>query len=244
MTGHPVVFNEWTEINSVYEGHFMERIAPGAAHRTIDENSARMKVLFNHGRDPSIGMKPLGPPEVLREDGYRGVYAEVPLIDADYVRDTLVPGLGAGLYGWSFRFDMVRWEDVKTPGASAHNPKGLTERTVRELTMPEFGPVTFPAYAGAELQMRARASYQAASPVREQPPQGVEPARAMRIDGELLVPGMDRFALEHAWVVEAPRCFRPIDTCSQRTRDRFRGMQTAERTLDCGRESRRTLRLP
>ena len=40
---------------------------------------------------------------------------------------------------------------------SAYNPQGLPERTVREVHMQEFGPVTFPAYAGATAGMRSRA---------------------------------------------------------------------------------------
>jgi hypothetical protein len=30
LVGHFASFNEWTEIRSTVEGHFMERIAPGA----------------------------------------------------------------------------------------------------------------------------------------------------------------------------------------------------------------------
>lgn len=154
-TGFPVVFNEWTEIRSFFEGNFMERIAPGAVKKTIKDMGDRCKVLFQHGRDMYIGNKPLGPHDVLREQGDEGVYAEVPLIDTDYNRETLLPGLRAGLYGWSFRFEMVRYEDHEDPEASEYNPKGLMERTIRELRMPEISVVTFPQYAGATLSMRS-----------------------------------------------------------------------------------------
>ena len=43
----------------------------------------------------------------------------------------------------------------KRAKASDYNPKGLPERTVRDLHMPEFGPVTFPAYPGATAGMRS-----------------------------------------------------------------------------------------
>ena len=33
MSGHFAVFDQWTEINSVFEGRFMERIARGASAR-------------------------------------------------------------------------------------------------------------------------------------------------------------------------------------------------------------------
>ena len=35
LHGHFAVFNEWTEINSLMEGNFLERIAPGAFKKTM-----------------------------------------------------------------------------------------------------------------------------------------------------------------------------------------------------------------
>src|SRR4051795_9208562 len=77
MVGHFAVFNQWTEINSAFEGRFLERVAPGAFRKTFAEQRDRMRVLFQHGRDPQIGDKPLGPIRELREDG-TGAYYEVP----------------------------------------------------------------------------------------------------------------------------------------------------------------------
>jgi HK97 family phage prohead protease len=81
----------------------MERIAPGAFKKTFREQPRPMRVLFQHGMDPQVGDKPLGPIRDLREDE-TGAYYEVPLLDASYVRDQVLPGLRAGLYGASFRF--------------------------------------------------------------------------------------------------------------------------------------------
>jgi hypothetical protein len=39
----------------------MERFAPGAWTKTIRERAAQIKALFQHGGDPQIGDKPLGP---------------------------------------------------------------------------------------------------------------------------------------------------------------------------------------
>ena len=36
---------------------------------------------------------------------------------------------------------------------SAHNPKGLPERTILEARVYEFGPVNFPAYSDATSQL-------------------------------------------------------------------------------------------
>jgi HK97 family phage prohead protease len=147
MAGRFAVFNEWTEIDSVWEGRFMERIAPGAFLRTFAEDRDRMRVLFNHGRDPHIGDKVLGPLVTLREDE-RGAYYEVPLLDTSYNRD-LLPGLQAGQYGASFRFTVDHDEVDERPPPSAFNPQGLPERTIRQARVYELGPVTWPAYQGA-----------------------------------------------------------------------------------------------
>ena len=100
MIGHFAVFDQWAEIDSDYEGRFMEQIAPGSFARTFAEDHP--VPLVQHGGDPSVGSKPLGTVDVLREDDV-GAYFEVALVDAPYVRDVL-PGLRAGLYGSSFKF--------------------------------------------------------------------------------------------------------------------------------------------
>jgi hypothetical protein len=153
MAGHFAVFNTWTEINSNFEGNFLERIAPGAFGKTFVENRNSIRVLFQHGRDPVVGDKPLGPIITLREDA-RGAAYEVTLLDTTYNRD-LLPALEAGLYGASFRFAVMQEEHRKSPGASDYNPKGLPERTIRAARVFEFGPVTFPAYAGATAGVRS-----------------------------------------------------------------------------------------
>ncbi len=153
LTGHFAVFNQATEIDSLREGNFLETIAPGAFRKTFSENRENIKALFQHGRDPQIGDKPLGQITALEEDE-RGAYYEVELLDTSYNRD-LLPGLTAGLYGASFRFQVMREDLNKNPGESAANPRGIPERTVREASVGEFGPVTFPAYKGATAGVRS-----------------------------------------------------------------------------------------
>lgn len=147
------VFNQWTEIDSIFEGRFLEQLAPGTFAKTIQENQARMRVLFQHGKDPQIGNKPLGPIRDLAEDG-EGAAANVPLLDTSYNRD-LIPGLEAGLYGASFRFRVTREDVDNAPERSQFNPDGIPERTIREVQLQEFGPVTFGAYAGASSGLRS-----------------------------------------------------------------------------------------
>lgn len=153
LVGHFAVFNRWTEIDSMWEGRFLERMAPGAFTKTFKENRDGMRVLFQHGRDPQVAYKPLGPIRDLAEDDFGAGY-NVDLLDTSYNRD-LIPGLMCGQYGASFRFSVLREDLVMEPKRSDYNPDGIPERTVREARVSEFGPVTFPAYSDATAGMRS-----------------------------------------------------------------------------------------
>jgi HK97 family phage prohead protease len=122
---------------------------PGAFAHSLAQDRNRLRVLFQHGRDPQIGDKVLGIPTLLREDELGAQY-EVPLLDTSYVAD-LIPGLRAGAYGASFRFKVLREDLNESARASRYNPKGLPERTIREAKVMEFGPVTFPATKAQRL---------------------------------------------------------------------------------------------
>jgi HK97 family phage prohead protease len=150
LTGHFARFGEWTEISSLIEGHFMEKVAPGAFTRTIKEDGKQMRVLFNHGGDPTLGKQILGEVETLREDSV-GAYYVVRVFDG--LPQLLRSGLAAGVYGSSFRFSVEREHYVTNTKRSSYNPKGLPERTILEARVYEFGPVSFPAYQGATSQL-------------------------------------------------------------------------------------------
>jgi HK97 family phage prohead protease len=167
MSGHFAVWDQWTEIDSAWEGHFFERLEKGAFARTIKARIDQFRVLFQHGQDPQIGDKPLGPIHELREDD-SGAYYEVPLLDTSYNRD-LLPGLRAGLYGASFRFQSVKEEFERSPKSGPHNPEGLPERTIKEVELFEFGPVTFPAYKGATAGVRSLTDEYFMSLIRQEP---------------------------------------------------------------------------
>ena len=154
MFGHFAVFDTWTEVDSVWEGRFLERIAPGAFKKTFKENRSGIRVLFQHGMDFQVGDKPIASITSLSEDAIGAAY-ETPLIDARYVRDDILPGLEAGVYGASFRFSVMREEWVDEPKPSEANPKGLPERTIKEVDLAEFGPVTFPQYPEATAGVRS-----------------------------------------------------------------------------------------
>lgn len=185
LAGHFSMFNNWYEVDSLFEGHFLERTLPGAFKRTFNNNRSEIRALFQHGQDPQIGDKVLGPIEVLEEDA-KGARYEVPLLDTSYNRD-LIPGLKAGLYGSSFRFSVVQedWDD-HAPKAP-HNPKGLPERSISEAKVYEFGPVTFPASPSATAGVRSMTDF-----VRD-PEHSTLPMRAdaLPLDGPEAAPHSD-----------------------------------------------------
>ncbi|HEX9995168.1 MAG TPA: HK97 family phage prohead protease, partial [Acidimicrobiales bacterium] len=157
MVGYPIVFNAWTEIDS-WEGRFLERVSSGAVSKTLEERGDRVVVLFNHGFDPQIGDKPLGRPSLM-EPRSRGMYAEVPLSDTSYNRDLRALIDDGALYGQSFRFSVVREEWNEPKAATADNPDRLPERTIKEIRLYEFGPVTYPAYEATTLGIRSRDAF-------------------------------------------------------------------------------------
>ena len=179
MEGHFSVFDDWYEINSAFEGQFIERIAPGAFKKTFKDDASRknagdkIKCILEHGHDYTVGDKPLGVPRSLSEDGTGAAY-EVPLLDTSYVRD-LVPALEAGAYGASFRFRVMIDEWNEQPERSDYNPQGIPERTIREVRVMEFGPTMFPASAGASSGLRSTTDeyYQA---VRSRKPEDFDAA--------------------------------------------------------------------
>jgi HK97 family phage prohead protease len=163
MFGYFSTFNEWYEIDSFFEGSFLERVAPGAYKDTIKNDLPGMRVLFDHGFDPELGNKPLGPITVLREDD-TGAYYEVPLLDTSYNRDFVLPALQGrtmsgqmhgSLLGASMRFIVLDEEWDRTEKITRDNPRGLPLRTITTAQVLEFGAVTFPANVGATSGVRS-----------------------------------------------------------------------------------------
>ncbi len=156
-------FGTWYEINSWWEGRFLERTLPGAFKKTAREAKRSdgfysTKMLYNHGSDFQIGDKILAVPdrfEEVEEDSYHGPLLEGDLLDTSYNRD-LAPGLRAGAYGSSFMFSVVRESWDNEPEPSEYNPDGLPERSIQEVRTFEAGPVTWPASPTASAGLRSR----------------------------------------------------------------------------------------
>jgi hypothetical protein len=147
LTGYAAVFDTWADIDG-FSGSFKERVMPGAFKRTLANNKDKIKVMFNHGMDPQIGMKPLGKPAVL-EERKEGLYTETPLDKTSYNEDLKASLASGAIDGMSFQFDVVgqEWNE------------DFSERTITEVKLYEFGPVTWPAYETTSAGIRSKGVY-------------------------------------------------------------------------------------
>lgn len=153
LFGHFAVFNRWTEINSYFEGRFMERVVPGAFKDTFAQRGLGIRVLYEHGHDPQIGNKPIAEPKIFREDEV-GAYYEARLFNSTYAQELKEP-LEAKQLGASFRFKVTSEEWIDAPKPSDDNPKGLPERSITGVDCMEAGPCTFGAYDEATAGLRS-----------------------------------------------------------------------------------------
>ncbi len=149
LRGTFTTFDDPYEVNSAIEGHFIERMAPGAFDRTVVESRKNIKPLFNHGQDPTMGNQILGSIVDLRGDGG---YVIDPF---DGIPPLIRSGLEGGAYGSSHRFSVISDDWSYTAKRSKSNPDGLPERTITEARLYEFGPVTFPANPNATAGIRS-----------------------------------------------------------------------------------------
>ena len=145
--------DSWNEIDSFWEGRFMERLLPGAFDKTMNERAGQIVSLFNHGHDPVIGDKVLGGIVGMGERD-TGPFLTVELDDTSYGRD-LLPALRRGDYGASYMFRVIKEDWNDEPDSSTHNPTALPERTITEVKLYEAGPVTFPADESTSVGARS-----------------------------------------------------------------------------------------
>ena len=145
-------FDTWYEIDSLFEGRFMERVRPKAFKNTIARHKDRVKVFFNHGFDMLLDNKAISMPEVL-EEREEFAHLEGPLFRG--TPELIVEGLRAGVYGSSFMFEVVEDSWNHDPEKSEHNPDGIPERSIAKVNLFEAGPVTWPANPEATASVRS-----------------------------------------------------------------------------------------
>lgn len=176
LDGYAAVFKRQTIIDS-WEGRFKEEIAPGAMKKSFRENPPRVQ--FDHGHHPLIGSIPIAAVESIREevdatlapDG--GAHIIARLHDnwlVQPVRDAIV---SESIDGMSFRFSVIReeWRDAAGKKITDEDElKGLLRRTwfddvpddellirtLKELRVPELGPVVWPAYTETSVGVRSQ----------------------------------------------------------------------------------------
>jgi phage head maturation protease len=176
LDGYGAVFESVTIIDS-YEGRFKEKIALGSMKRSFRETPP--KVQFDHGRHPMIGSIPIAELRSISEESdpvlapNGGAHIVARVFDnwmMAPVRDAIA---ARAVDGMSFRFSVVRegWEtaDGKTIRDEAQLQDLLRQtcyadvaeadllvRTLKELKVPEMGPVTWPAYSDTSVSVRSQ----------------------------------------------------------------------------------------
>ena len=173
LDGWGAVFNRETIIDS-WEGRFREKIAPGAMKRSFRDTPP--KIQFDHGRHPTIGSIPIAKLERVAEEvdpvfapeggaHIVGRFLDHPLVDL--VRQAIE---AEAINGMSFRFGVVQeaWETAD--GRAIRDDQALLAeltrsldlpdeelpvRTLRQVKVPEMGPVVWPAYAETSVSARS-----------------------------------------------------------------------------------------
>jgi HK97 family phage prohead protease len=143
MTGYASAFNYPID-SSVGGSRQTTYVRPGAFTKTLKENRDAVKVLFNHGMDPRYGKLPIGVPTKLQEDK-RGLYAEVDLHDGPDNQNIIAALAQGALNAMSIQFEVT--DETFNEDRS--------ERYINAVKLYEFGPVTFPANAGAVARLHS-----------------------------------------------------------------------------------------
>lgn len=175
LDGWAAVFESETVIDS-WEGRFREVIAPGAMKKSFRERPPVIQ--FDHGKHPMVGSIPIASVDTIEESSdpqaapNGGAHIVATLHDnwlVEPVRDAIRSG---AIHGMSFRFSVVNEEWYAADGkrlttndaVAAELDRAWLEnvpddelpvRRLRELKVPELGPVVFPAYADTSVSARS-----------------------------------------------------------------------------------------
>jgi HK97 family phage prohead protease len=176
LDGWGAVFNRETIIDS-WEGRFREAIKPGSMKKSFRENPP--KIQFDHGRHPLIGSIPIASLRSIAEEtdptyAPEGGAHVIGRVHDNWLMEPVRDAIAEGdIDGMSFRFSVVReaWFDAE--GKQVKDEDELWEllmrtwyedvpdeelllRELRELRVPEIGPVVWPAYVDTSVGMRSR----------------------------------------------------------------------------------------
>jgi HK97 family phage prohead protease len=152
LEGRVVPYEEWSEVDSIAEGHFMERFARGSFTKTLAEQADRVRVYFEHGKSKIFDSQPIAE---MRETWEQpdGVYFRAALLDG--LPELFLNGLRRGLYGASVGAKVIKLDRFRNVERSDYNPQGLEERTYKEVRAFDFSVTPRPHYASASVAMRS-----------------------------------------------------------------------------------------
>ncbi len=168
LVGHAAVFNQTTTIYDYKYWRYDEKIRPGAFSRALREKQD-VRSLFNHEECWVLGRTAAGT-LVLSEDE-TGLYSETTAPDNQTIRDLVISPIERGdITGMSFAFMPFESEvttTVETPDGCEYDTGGeiitityegdkmIETHELVDLDLYDVSPVTFPAYAGADLAVRS-----------------------------------------------------------------------------------------
>ena len=141
-SGYAAVFNKLSQ----NMGGFVERVAPGAFTKTLQEQDIRG--LFNHEPSAVLGRN-IADTLRLSEDG-TGLTYELDLPDTTVGRDVAELLARGDVSGSSFGFRVIEDEWGETED-------GFPLRTLKQVSLRDVGPVTFPAYTDSSSALRSLA---------------------------------------------------------------------------------------
>jgi phage head maturation protease len=151
VEGLVVPYDRWLEVDNSREGNFLERWAAGSLRKSFGALKP-MRGFFDHGRSKTFDRAPVMNIEEAWETD-KGAFFRASLLDG--IPGYMVDGIRKGLYGASIGASPTVVESVRFPGKSPHNPKGIEERTYREVQAFDISLTASPAYEEATVTLRA-----------------------------------------------------------------------------------------
>lgn len=146
IEGYAAVFYDGTpetEFDVWGDGTVLERIMPGTFERAIEEDDVR--ALFNHSPDKVLGRKSADTLEL--EEDETGLFMSIDVPDTTVGNDVLESVRRGDVTGASFSF-IVTDEDFR-------KEDGVRIREISGVQLFDVGPVTFPAFEGTSVDVRA-----------------------------------------------------------------------------------------
>lgn len=149
VTGHAAVFErDSLPLWDWWMGTIVERIAPGAFAKTIQE--ADIRLLINHDANLVLARNKAGTLR-LSEDGI-GLLIDGDMGATSYARDLAISMERGDVSQMSFAFRIVKEAWTETA-------EGIPLRTVQEAALSDVSIVTYPAYPDSDVGLRSQQFY-------------------------------------------------------------------------------------